>query len=501
MSLTVLRSAIAMGTSLAVALSSTVAIASSHMDAPLITLDDPANTTDVYAFRSQSENRAVQYLTTALSVYPFEEPGIGPNNYRFDDNVLYEIHVALDEDIQAGRPTLTYQFRFQTEFLDQTTIRQAFLGEVLDVFGENQNMRQSYAVTKIDHRYEDDDDGGVLLGSGLVPPNNQGLVTPFYNQNDDGEMPAKEGVSSKAELDRYTQQAIADLDVNYQAFAGQRDDAFNADIQSIFDLDFSFGRDPLLAGLGKPFDSQGGFNVHTIVFNVPLSELEGAKLAGVYATTSRNRVLRLSKDFEKKDDKLKGDFIQVARQGNPVFNEALVALADKDLYNRVGPDRDEEIFAQYAEDTEIGALLNIEEIIPGLVRSIYIPDMIKVDLTTGPARLAGQEGFDRLGVFGGDVLKSQFQDPFGNGGFIPGGWPNGRRFGDDVVDIALIALGAAGPADPNEPGFGFTEVEIDGVTENEITFNDVFPYAATPLNGRNHGHHGGPADSGEAAFE
>src|SRR3712207_8665499 len=40
------------------------AFASSHMDAPLITLDDPANTTDVYAFLSRPSSE--KYLTTAL---------------------------------------------------------------------------------------------------------------------------------------------------------------------------------------------------------------------------------------------------------------------------------------------------------------------------------------------------------------------------------------------------------------------------------------------------
>jgi hypothetical protein len=104
--------------------------------------------------------------------------------------------------------------------------------------------------------------------------------------------------------------------------------------------------------------------------------------------------------------------------------------------------------------------------------------MIKVDLTTGPARLAGQTGFNRLSVFGGDVLKSTFQDPFNNGGFIPGGWPNGRRFGDDVVDIAIIALGIAGS------GPDFSGVDADRVTGNDISYNIAFPYAATPLNGR-----------------
>src|SRR3974390_1585563 len=83
-------------------------LASSHMDAPLITLDPAANTTDVYAF--VHEENGAKNLVTALGVYPFEEPGIGPNKYNFDDNVLYEIHVAIGSDVQAGRATLSYQF-------------------------------------------------------------------------------------------------------------------------------------------------------------------------------------------------------------------------------------------------------------------------------------------------------------------------------------------------------------------------------------------------------
>src|SRR5260370_9591876 len=86
----------------------TPAFASSHMDAPLITLDPAANTTDVYAF-VQDEN-GVKTLVTALGVYPFEEPGIGPNKYNFDPNVLYQIHLSLGSAKTAGPPPLTYHF-------------------------------------------------------------------------------------------------------------------------------------------------------------------------------------------------------------------------------------------------------------------------------------------------------------------------------------------------------------------------------------------------------
>lgn len=478
------------------------AFASSHMDAPLITFDDAANTTDVYAFLSE-DAKGQLYLTTALSVFPFEEPGIGPNAYRFDDRVRYSIHVALGDNATRGQADLTYNFDFSTQYNNQNTILQAFQG-VVAPGGENQNLQQTYRVTKIDNGkrrgkrrgYRSRNRGFEVLGSGkrdglIVPPNNQGLLTPLYNQNNDGDMRAKEGVSSIEALDPYTKSGIVELKDGYIAFAGQRDDGFYADIQSIFDLDLSFGRNT--GTPTKPFDSQGGFNVHTIVLNIPIEELEGAEIAGVYATTSRRKF----EDFKKNDGPKSfekfgpqfGAFDQVGRQGNPLFVEALLPINKKDGYNQGSPLGDFALRDNAANPELAG--FGAGPLIPGLLEQIYIPDLIKVDLTTGAAKLAGEDGFNRLGVFGGDVLKSEAQDPFANGGFIPGGWPNGRRFGDDVVDIAVIALGLTGivPGPGDDITQIFSDVNVDRIDRNDITYNDVFPYAATPLNGRNHGHH------------
>lgn len=443
-------------------------LASSHMDAPLITFDDPANTTDVYAFRSDRDGR--RYLTLSLAVYPFEEPGIGPNNYRFDDRVIYDLHVALGPDIALGRETITYRFAFTTTFQNRDTIRQAFLGPVQSTrdaagFFVNQNMRQAYTVTRIDNRTGEQ----TLLGRGIVPPNNQGLVTPFYNQGNNGDRPAKGGVAREADLDAYTRQSIASLDRGYRAFAGQRDDGFYADIQSIFDLEFSFGRST--GTPTKPFDSQGGFNVHTIALEVPLADLGGAKSAGVFATTSR-RIESASLAATDVEPESTAGFRQVGRQGNPLFAEALIANADKDRYNRTRPRRDAELFRDYALNPEINRLLGLPAVD---LSGLFIPDVIKVDLTTGPVRLAGDSGFNRLGIFGGDTVTNAA------GQTVPGGWPNGRRFGDDVVDIAFVALGIPAP-NPGLPDY-------DRVIRNDITYNRVFPYAATPLNGRVHEHH------------
>lgn len=460
------------------ALLPTTVFASSHMDAPLIILDPAANTTDVYAFVDQEQSQ--KSLVLALGVYPFEEPGIGPNKYNFDDNVLYEIHVALGSDAAAGRATLSYQFRFTTNFKNRNTILQSYLGVVQHVGDANQNLTQSYTVTKVDHRTNRE----TVLGTGVVPPNNQGNATPFYNQGNNGENPARDGVATEAELDQYTREAIADLSNGYVAFAGQRDDGFYADIQSVFDL-------LKLRNPGK--DSQAGFNLHLMALEVPIGELGGdQQIAGVYATTSR-RTIRVLDD--KQAPKNNGPFVQVARQGNPLFNEGLVAIADKDLYSRTSPSSDGDLFRKYAETPELAHLINAlvfnAPVAPETNRTdiagIYIPDLIKVDLSTSKVRFAGggagnptnpdDAGFSRLSIFGGDVLKSNIQDPFKNGGFIPGGWPNGRRFGDDVVDIAVTAL-ISDLRDPNN--LIIRGPAGDGVDHNDMAFNKVFPYESTP---------------------
>jgi hypothetical protein len=476
----IVRTALAASLSLAPA----AALASSHMDAPLITFDDAANTTDVYAFLS-SRNGA-KYLTTALAVYPFEEPGIGPNKYNFDDDVLYELHVSLGDDKAAGRPTITYQFRFRTTFRTRRTILQSYLGVINDAGDAAQNLVQRYTVTKLDRRT-----GTVkVLGEGVVPPNNQGNATPRYNIGDNGENRARDGVATEDALDRYTLQTVTELSGDYRAFAGQRDDGFYADVQAVFDL-------LKLRGPGAAQDAQGGFNVHTMVLEIPVYELGGEmQQVGVFATTSRRRVTILS---ELVDPAKLGDFVQVGRQGNPLFCEALVAIADKDRYNRTRPTADAALFRKYAVNPELAVLINLlvlgDAEGDGPIRTtnrtdlagIFIPDLIKVDLSTPPARLAGggashptnpdDAGFSRLSVFGGDVLPSALTQ-----GNVAGGWPNGRSFGDDVLDIAITAIGSMSSVPLG--------VLSDNMNSNDIAYNKVFPYAATPLNGRIHPHHG-----------
>jgi len=475
-------------------LAPSITMASSHMDAPLITRDPSAHITDVYAFVSMVGN--VKYLTAALAVYPFEEPSIGPNKYNFDDHVLYALHIATGADLAEGEPTISYLFKFNTTIKNNDTIAQSFLGPIDNVDDANQNLTQRYSVTKVVHREKNDgkgDEGGrdtvEILGTNLiVPPNNQGLVTPHYNQGEHGNNFAKEGVNDPSNLDVYTSQTVYPINDGYIVFAGQRSDGFYANIQSIFDLDTSF------SGPEKPLDSQAGFNVHTIVISIPVSELGGdQQIVGVYATTSRKALTVLR---DPRAPATFGEYVQVHRKGNPAFCELLVAGKDKDLFTETSPTVDRTIFAKYALAPELAKLLgaNLQTERTDLA-GIFIPDLIKVDLSTGPARLAGNpdsQGFNRLGIFGGDTLKSTVQQGFFGNGTVPGGWPNGRRFGDDVLGIAVIAI-FSDLRNPSQPlifaKFDSGTFNVGGVIQNDITYNGVFPYAPTPHNGRDNLHH------------
>ena len=159
--------------------------------------------------------------------------------------------------------------------------------------------------------------------------------------------------------------------------------------------------------------------------------------------------------------------MQVNRLGNPLFNEAFVALRDKDRYNRTSPTGDDS-FEMYAEKPELARLINLvfgaaltEENREDLV-NIFLPDVLRVNTTTGPVRLSGQENFSRLGFLGGDTTAG-----------VSSGWPNGRRLGDDVIDIALTAL-ASGPSFESSTSLG------DNVNGNDLPYHQVFPYSGTP---------------------
>lgn len=458
--------------------------AASHSDAPLIKQDPQANLTDVYAFvGSKYDAPDTKVLNVIVHVRPFSEPGDGVMYDKFADDALYSIHVA---DPATGATLQRYDFKFSSVtagFKNLDTILSYGLGTaagaIQDVGDARQNYTQTYSVTKVVGATS------TVIASGLkTPPPNVGKnTTPFYN---DAAGKAVSGAVSFAALDKYTKQTVYSAPSGEALFAGSREDGFYADTPAIFDfIDVRIldNNGTLADGLGQDgngVDGFKGFNVLAFAIQIPVADLPSVAYSapftgattgvGVYASVSRARTTIRRTDGEPSNS---GPWIQVNRMGNPLFNEVLVALRDKDNYNRAAPTEDAARFKKYAENPEVAALVNI---IYGTafatsgradLAAVYIPDVLRVSTATAPVKLAGQPGFSRLSFIGGDTT-----------GGSAGGWPNGRRLGDDVVDIALTAV-ASGPT------YSAITVVGDNVASNDQVYNQVFPYSGTPHAGPN----------------
>jgi hypothetical protein len=463
------------------------AMASSHSDAPLIKQDPQANLTDVYAFvGTKYDNPSIKVLNVSMSFRPFSEPGDGAQYERFADDARYSMHIT---DPVTGVTRLRYDFQFSAVnagYKNRNTILSYGLGTevgpILAVGDARQNFTQTYRV------FRAKGDKSARVGNGLlVPPPNVGKnVTPAYN---DADGKAISGAVTAGDLDVYTSSTIYSLNSGEAVFAGPRDDSFFSDIPGVFDLlnvRILDNNGSLGDGLGQDgggVDGFKGFNLLSIAMQIPLETLEDLGIpepydtvffgkqtgVGVYATVSRPRVTVRKSDGTRESG---GGWVQVSRLGNPLFTEGLVAFADKDRFNRTPASQDAQ-FAKYARKPELATLINA---VYGTsfvatnrvdLEKIFIPEVLRVVTTTDPVPLAGQAGFDRLGFIGGDTTNG-----------VSSGWPNGRRLGDDVVDIALTAI-ASGPA------YSTITVVGDNVAANDVAYNQVFPYLATPHSGTN----------------
>ncbi len=478
--------------------------ASSHSDAPLIKLDPQANLTDVYAF-IRTRPTGERALVVEVLVHPFSEPGDGVMYEAFSSDALYSIHIT---DPNTGAEAQRFDFQFSPvgavggNYKNTGTIlrygRGTEIGPIQTVGDNRQNFSQTYTVSNLLGTTRT-----VLNGSAplyCAPPNVGVQTTPLYN---DANGRAVSGAVNRAALDSYTKQTTYDLPTaavptGYTVFCGPREDGFYADTPGIFDLLQSRILDnngSLSDGLGQDgggVDGFKGFNVLHYGIVIPLTSLPSfaytgalqpaSSGVGVYASVSRPRVTLRSATAA---DASSGPFVQVNRLGNPLFNEVLVALAGKDHYNRTSPTADAATFATYAQNPEIAVLINavygtnFQTTGRADLQAVFIPDVIRVNTTTGATRTAGDPGFNRLSFIGGDTILN------GAGQAIPAGWPNGRRFGDDVVDIALTAV-ASGPS--------FTTITIvgDNAAANDQVYNRTFPYAATPHAGARNSKDSGP---------
>jgi hypothetical protein len=511
---------------------------SSHREAPQISKDPTADSTDVYAFVSPDEPTKV---TLIANYVPLEHPDGGPNFYEFDDEVMYDINVDNNGDGLA-------EFQFQFYFDTVNTIPSSFLyndGQITSIATKKLAApwnRQQF-LTCVRHEYDAAKShklvrSTVLVDHQLTPPCNIGpLSTPNYAAL------ATEAIRT---------------DGRTKVFAGQRAEGFYVDLGAIFDLGDlrPFQQDNFSMMQNMPgVNSTDKVNVHTLAIQtnidlltstgkVPTDVTDPTAILGVWTSASRQKV-RMYEHTGK--DTNTGPWVQVSRLGNPLVNELLTPLGSKDYWNTVRPVHDSQFAGNFvkpllaellpllyskdgkgtdtafpnlmaynnsADATKYGRLdlaaillLGIPNgIVPGVTFSTYpqkyttptayltkstFADLLRLNVAIKPVA-PGDSGYSNLGVVGGDI----------------GGFPNGRRVSDDVATIELRAVaGATLPlingltknnftADKaaGEVTFGLTTGPGDSTANNTEAYLNTFPYLATPHSGYNVGN-GSPVTS------
>ncbi len=508
-----------------------VAEASSHREAPLISADPLADGTDVYAFISPDRPNSVTILANYI---PLEEPASGPNFFKFDDSVLYQIRFDNNGD---GRLDLAIQFRFRTVVGNPDTF--LYNTNTIDNLSDpDWNVKQFMDVTALIRQGDPATPmfTTIVLGTNLpTPPVNIGpRSTPNYETN-------------------LAEPAISTIPTpagDIKVFAGQRDEAFYIDLGSIFDL---LGLRPFNSAHLAPLatshgvDATAGYNVHTIAIQIPTQLLTATgtlptgptdphAILGVYSTASRPGTRVLNTNGTKTEDPADcgtatspggtaptSGCVQVSRMGNPLFNELLIPIGssptvsenDKDRYNAELPatdvNRQDFVRGTASRPVEPVALINLlyppvndaptsgrNDLVrvfltgvPGATRFPFQND--PNDPTAGPGSAPAE--YIRLNT----AIPATAPGSVNRLGFIAGdnaGYPNGRRVNDDVVDITLrVAAGVLLPG--NACAGGTVNCNSapnnqlgDGVNENDKPFRSTFPYLASPFDGYSNQFHG-----------
>lgn len=499
--------------------------ASSHREAPGITEMPKVDNTDVYAFRSYEPGRE-DFVTIITNFLPDQNPGGGPNYFTMDPDALYEIHIDNNGDAVED---ITYQFRFTNTLRNNT-------GVTLNVGGVNQPIairalgvvdtpddpqlgeRETYTATVVT--------GPRRTGTRANITNASGGGTTFVRPLDNV------GNKTIPNYAAYAAQFINTVNIPGcstpgRMFAGQRAEYFAVNLGPVFDqvnfVPIQGVPDPVYDG-GRPFplggtaqdqanqDLIGRKNVNTIAIEVPIACLRGNGngTIGVWSTASlpQARLLRPNASFAS--PALQGGaFTQVSRLGNPLVNELVIGMPQKDLFNASQPRNDTQ-FATFVTNPTYPAVLdqlfnapvnqglgtNFTSIAPNnfprndLVAvfltgirtlnqqmTVTPSEMLRLNMTIAPTRRADQR---TLGVIAGDLA----------------GFPNGRRPGDDTVDIALrVAMGrlchpvtiGGTPTDlglctPAQAPTGLVPY-TDAAPANASNIQEVFPYLNNPLRG------------------
>lgn len=470
--------------------------ASSHREAPFITGLPKVDGTDLFFFRSYAPGRQ-DYVTVIADYQPFQDPQGGPNFYQFDPNALYEIHF---DNVGDGQDHLTFQFRFKSTSKNaalpvggkQIRIPLINSGPISGVNPATLNVRETFTITQVvgDRRK------GAFTKL-TAPGGGADFDKPVDNIGD-------KTFGSATGYETYAKQHIYDVAIpncgTAKVFVGQRKEPFFIAVGKIFDL---FNLNPLGPEVGGNKNDLEGKNVSSIAMELPIACLAtaGTPVIGAFTTASvrQGRLINPNPGTSISNaSKEGGAWAQVSRVGMPLVNEVVIGLDDKDRFNSSRP-KDDKQFLDYVTNPALPAL--IQSLFPSAVAPTNFPrtdlvaafltgisglnqppnvapsEMLRLNTSIAPTAIAAQSA---LGVAGGDTA----------------GFPNGRRPGDDVVDLSIrVSMGAlcvltgttdiykvgCKPSDAPAGGLPLT----DGVRKTAADFKPVFPYLNTPLPGNN----------------
>ena len=498
------------------------AFSASHREAPAITEMPKVDNTDVYAFRSYEPGRAA-YVTLIANFQPGENPGDGPNYYTMDPDAIYEIHVDNTGD---GVEDLTYQFKFTNTLKNDTgktvtvggktlPIALRHIGPISAPNDANLGEDESYTVTQISNNRRTGGRGTVTNAAG------GGFIKPFDNAGNKS-VPNYPGYASQFIYNA----AIPGCASQGRVFAGQRAEYFAVNLGPIFDLvnfvPIEGDNDPVY-GNGSPFpggitQSQanqeliGKKNVTSVAIEVPIACLTGTGngVIGVWSTASLPQAkLHKPNPTYKSPALYGGAYTQVSRLGMPLVNEVVIGLPQKDQFNASKPTQDGAL-ADYVTNPTFPAILDV--LFRGAVNATLGTSFTNLAPTNFPRNdlvatfLTGIATLNQLKtVTASEMLRlntgvtptpRDSQHPLGVVGNDLAGFPNGRRPGDDTVDIVLrvamgrlchpvpIAgqmtdLGLCKPADAPTGLVAYT----DGAPSSATNILNAFPYLNPPLRG------------------
>jgi len=473
----------------------TGALASSHREAPSIAGMPRVDATDFYMFRSYEPGRQ-DFVTLIANYQPGQSPAGGPNFYGLDPNALYEIHIDTNGDAVED---ISFRFKFSNTLRDiqlpiagkMVSIPLVQAGQISAPNQATSNLRETFTLDVV----RGDRRGGAVQHV----TNAAGGATLFDKPTDNIGNKTFGGASGYAS---YASQHVYSVSIPgcaapAKVFVGQRKDPFTVALGQIFDL---VNLNPLGTSNANA-DALADKNVTSLAMEVPISCLStaGSPIIGGWTTASVRQgqlIASPPKSGHGSTTLNGGAWAQVSRLGMPLVNEVVIGLKDKDRFNSSKP-KDDGQFADYVTNPTLPAL--VQTLFPSAPAPTNFPrtdlvaafltgisglnqpanvkasEMLRLNTSIAPTAKAGQSN---LGVAGGD-----------NAGF-----PNGRRPGDDVVDIELrVAMGAlcvlTGNADalkvgckPADAPAGAAAI-TDGAAQSPAQFPDAFPYLNTPLAG------------------